>query len=66
MQFPKSISETIAFLIKAKTATTIASDLLDTNIQCLKKYENIGENILTVQTAEKGSTDAGVPISNGN
>ena len=66
MQFPKSISETIAFLIKAKTATTIASDLLDTNIQCLKKYENIGENTLTVQTTEKGSTDAGVPISNGN
>lgn len=66
MQFPKNISEAISFLIKAKTATTIASDLLDTNIQCLKKYENIGENTLTVQTTEKGSTDAGVPISNGN
>ena len=66
MQLPKTIAETIQFLLKAKTATTIASDLLDTNIQCLKKYENIGENTLIVQTTEKGSTDAGVPISNGN
>ena len=66
MQFPKSISETIAFLIKAKTATTIASDLLDTNIQCLKKYENIDAKNITVQTTEKGSTDAGVPISSSN
>lgn len=66
MNFPKNISEAISFMIKAKTATTIASDLLDTNIQCLKKYENIGEKTITVQTTEKGSTDAGVPISSSN
>lgn len=66
MQFPKNISEAISFLLKAKRATEITSDLLDTNIQCLKKYENIGEKTITVQTTEKGSTDAGVPISNDN
>ena len=66
MQFPKNISEAISFLIKAKTATTIASDLLDTNIQCLKKYDNIGENRTTVQTAAKGATDAGVSIGSSN
>lgn len=66
MQLPKTIAETIQFLLKAKRATEITSDLLDTNIQCLKKYENIDEKTITVQTTEKGSTDAGVPISSSN
>ena len=66
MQLPKTISEAIQLLIKAKRATEITSDLLDTNIQCLKKYENIDAKNITVQTTEKASTDAGVPISNCN